>query len=173
MIIELARLRLRPFRSADVDAVVAGLNDWAVAQWVISPPYPYRHEDFQRYAQMVGDDHANECPLQFAVARRASDELVGSVGVALKPGRIGELGYWFSRSHWGQGFATEASLAVIAQAMRHRDVSRLFATIDPQNEPSRRVLAKIGFVYAREYLRDEPTRRGTFRSWVYEFPSDI
>ena len=172
MIIELPRLRLRPFKSFDADAVVAGLNDWEVAQWVINPPYPYRLEDFQRYARMVDEDHAKDCPTQFAVARRDSDEFVGSVAVGLKPDGLGELGYWFCRGHWGEGFATEASMAVVTQAMSHSAVTRIYATVDPENGASRRVLAKIGFAFGHEYTREQPTRRGTSRSWVFVFSAN-
>ena len=96
MIIDLPRLRLRPFKPADAAVVVAALNDWAVAQWLISPPHPYRHADFECYTEIVRQDHASDFPTQFAIARRESDELVGCMAVALKADGVGELGYWLA-----------------------------------------------------------------------------
>lgn len=74
----------------------------------------------------------------------------------------------------GQGFASEAAPAAIAAAERDPKLRRLFATTDPLNLASRRLLMKSGFSFAGEFKRAEPTRRGTLLACLYErIPSGL
>ena len=174
MVIDLPRLRLRAFKPADANAVVTAMNDWDVAQRLIVPPYPYGEADFRQFAEVVRQDHLNAHPRKFALARRDTDELVGCMAVTDKDDGSGELGYWIARSWWGQGLASEAAPAVIEAAERDPTLRRLFATTDPVNLASRRVLERSGFVFKGEHRRELPTRRGTPIACLYErIPSAI
>ena len=166
--IDLPRLRLRSFKAEDGARVVAALNDWQVAQWLIAPPHPYGYEDFERFAEIVRQDHADEFPTQFAIAQSESDDVIGCMSVVLRPEGFGELGYWLARSHWGRGLASEAAPAVIAAAGRNPAIRRLIATTDPENEASRRLLVKVGFSLVRRIRRECATRRGTMEACLYE-----
>ena len=55
------------------------------------------------------------------------------------------MGYWVARQHWGKGFATEASRALIeiAKALK---LPRIEASHFQDNPASGRVLEKLGFV---------------------------
>jgi RimJ/RimL family protein N-acetyltransferase len=55
------------------------------------------------------------------------------------------MGYWIARPHWGKGFATEASRALIDIA-RTLKLPRLEASHFVDNPASGRVLEKLGFV---------------------------
>ncbi|MGH3471782.1 MAG: GNAT family N-acetyltransferase [Nocardioidaceae bacterium] len=55
-----------------------------------------------------------------------------------------ELAFELLRRFWGQGYATEAALAVLDWA-RSSGFERLWATVWDWNTASRRVLAKVGF----------------------------
>jgi RimJ/RimL family protein N-acetyltransferase len=168
VIIDLPRLRLRPFKPEDGEAVVAALNDWQVAQWLIAPPHPYGQADFERYAEIVRQDHAGGIPTQFAIAQTAGDTVIGCMAVVAKPDGVGELGYWFARAYWGQGLASEAATAVIQAAERNPAIRRLAATTDPENAASRRLLVKAGFSLVRQIRRQQPTRRGSTEVCLYE-----
>ena len=56
-----------------------------------------------------------------------------------------ELGYRYCRDAWGQGYATEAAAAVIAEIYRKTEMDRILACVHPQNSASIRVLEKLGF----------------------------
>jgi len=85
-------------------------------------------------------------------------EHVGCCG--LRPydldGKIYEIGFHIRSAYWGQGYATEAALAVIDYAFDVLNVNGLFAGHNPQNEASRRVLNKLGFRYTHDAYY-EPT----------------
>jgi RimJ/RimL family protein N-acetyltransferase len=86
---------------------------------------------------------------RFLITRAADAEAVGCIGfgpmgdAANDPGAQ-ELGYWIARPHWGQGYATEAGLAVleIAATIGHRE---LIGSHFLDNPASGKVLRKLGF----------------------------
>ena len=83
-----------------------------------------------------------------AIERRAEADVVGYAGlVATDRGGPGEpeLAFELLRSAQGQGYATEAGRAVLEWA-RSAGVTRVWATVWEWNAPSRRVLARLGFV---------------------------
>jgi RimJ/RimL family protein N-acetyltransferase len=80
-----------------------------------------------------------------AVERKAARDVIGYCGL-VDNGREGEpeLAFELLRRVWRQGYATEASLAVLDWA-RSAGYERLWATVWDWNTASRRVLAKLGF----------------------------
>lgn len=82
-----------------------------------------------------------------AVERRSAGDVIGYCGL-VDSGRGAddepELAFELLRRTWGQGYATEASLAVLDWA-RSSGHARLWATVWDWNTASRRVLAKLGF----------------------------
>ncbi len=57
-----------------------------------------------------------------------------------------EIGYGINETHQGQGYATEAVNAAVLWALRQPGVTRVEAETQPDNQASRRVLEKCGFV---------------------------
>jgi RimJ/RimL family protein N-acetyltransferase len=92
-----------------------------------------------------------------AAERKGTGDVIGYGGLIPNVhGQDGEpeLAYEFLRKVWGQGYATEASRAVISWA-EASGLLRLWATVRDWNTASSRVLAKLGFV---ETGRVEPDR---------------
>jgi RimJ/RimL family protein N-acetyltransferase len=83
-----------------------------------------------------------------AVERKASGDVIGYCGL-IDNGRGSEgepeLAFELLRRVWRQGYATEASLAVLDWA-RSSGYERLWATVWEWNIASRHVLAKVGFI---------------------------
>jgi len=82
-----------------------------------------------------------------AVERKAAGDVIGYCGlVDSEPGseQGPELAYELLRRVWGQGYATEASWAVLDWA-RASGYDRACATVWEWNTASRRVLSKLGF----------------------------
>jgi len=90
--------------------------------------------------------------------RRATGMHLGCCG--LRPRRaedgVFELGFQVRADHWGRGYASEATAAVIGYARAHPDVREIFAGHHPENTASAHVLRKLGFRYTHEE-RYEPT----------------
>ena len=70
-----------------------------------------------------------------------------------------ELGWGLAREHWGQGYATEAALALRDWALGERGLTRLISLIQHGNVRSFRVAEKLGERYERDVeVRGRPTR---------------
>jgi ribosomal-protein-alanine N-acetyltransferase len=90
------------------------------------------------------------------VVEKASGEVIGHCGLLEKEveGQAEvELIYVFGKSAWGQGYATEAAMAVREYAFEQLGLRRLIALIDPGNAASERVALKTGFLYEKETRR--------------------
>jgi [ribosomal protein S5]-alanine N-acetyltransferase len=110
----------------------------------------------RRYAQAARDGTGH----MFFVFDRKSGELAG--GCQLSNIRQGvaqsavTLGYWMGRKFAGQGLMTDAVITLVRHAFDKLAFHRVEAACLPNNEASRRVLAKVGFTAegtARKYLR--------------------
>lgn len=77
----------------------------------------------------------------------APDEVDGADGADGTPTREAEVGYGLVEEARGWGFATEALRALLAET--DRVGVRVRASVEPENVPSIRVLAKCGFTELR------------------------
>jgi ribosomal-protein-alanine N-acetyltransferase len=83
-----------------------------------------------------------------ALIEKASGRLVGIAGT--QPlGTTGnlEIGWWLARDVWGRGYATEAGGAAMRHVLETLGHKRVVAIIDPDNEPSKRVVGRLGMHY--------------------------
>lgn len=83
---------------------------------------------------------------------RAADQpgapLVGRVEATVHPGRVpvpAEIAYVFSPAWSGRGYATEATAWMLDTLRAEHAVDVAYATVDPANAPSIRLLGRLGF----------------------------
>ncbi|RYD44697.1 MAG: N-acetyltransferase [Sphingomonadales bacterium] len=72
--------------------------------------------------------------------------LNGVIGVHRRIGHEYEIGYWFATRARGKGIATEAVRAVVGALASSRPGCSIVAECHPDNERSRALLRRIGFV---------------------------
>lgn len=141
-----ARLLLRPLRESDA----AVLHELWTERDPRVPPHRRIDPDGRPTVADLEESIRSSPPTAvglLAVQLVNSGDVIGYCGLA-ESGRPvtgePELAFELLRRHWGQGYATEAALAVMdwARASGHE---RLWATVWDWNTASRRVLAKLGF----------------------------
>lgn len=64
-----------------------------------------------------------------------------------------DLGYRFMKKHWGQGYATEASLVTLKYGFETLNLKRIIAKAMPDNVGSIKVMQKMGMTF-RGYHKD-------------------
>ena len=138
------RLTLRPPVAADRQAVVDGMNDLEVTQWLSVVPHPYTLADADWFIDHVAQGGERTWFIH--------DEsgLVGGIGLGT------ELGYWLARPVWGRGYMTEAAQAVLAHLFADPAQDDIIAGHFVENLASGNVLAKSGF--ERTHLRTRPCK---------------
>jgi RimJ/RimL family protein N-acetyltransferase len=130
---------------------------------------PYR-EDFDGYAELVGDEHAaryigghvsraaawrkflqmpGAWAMQgfgmFSIIEKASGEWLGQLGPWRPEGWPGnEIGWAFRRSAWGKGYATEAAVAAMDYAIDLLGWDDVIHCIDPANRASQALAERLG-----------------------------
>lgn len=157
--LEARRLRLRPFGAADVDELVALYADPEVIRFMAGPRV--RDADDARSLLAEIDAHARHRTLfQWAVARRGDDRLLGSVTLAELQWshRRAEIGFALTPAHRGRGLMGEAVARLLDHAFEGLGLHRVEADVDPRNEPSLRLLERLGF--RREGWLRERYRQG-------------
>ncbi|HAS6022041.1 TPA: GNAT family N-acetyltransferase, partial [Vibrio vulnificus] len=83
----------------------------------------------------------------YAIVHKESLELIGAVSLpSLKDGQ-GILGYWLGVDFWGQGYATEASKALIEYAKESHGLRELKVMHLVGNARSKSVIDKLGVTY--------------------------
>jgi RimJ/RimL family protein N-acetyltransferase len=166
-VIESERLRLRRPERRDSPAIVAALNDWSIAQWLTIPPYPYTDAAAEAFLRCANEPDSNGFNGKFVVADRESDQLQGVVTLS-QDGDREELGYWLRSSAQGRGYMTEAVQALLTESCKLLQPAVIFATTDPENSPSKRVLRRNGFVETGARQLDRPRKRGTTTAIVFQ-----
>lgn len=133
------RLVLRPWPTGELTAVHLGDRSpgWA-------PDFPA--EGDRVIAGVLADHPVLLGPYGHRqIAERASGLVVGSIGLFWPPlDGVVEIGYGIVPSRRGQGYATEATRALVAFALTAPEVKAVRATTELTNPASIRVLEKAG-----------------------------
>ncbi|UVI38482.1 GNAT family N-acetyltransferase [Qipengyuania spongiae] len=132
------RLLLRPSWPEDAPAILSAIGDEAIVRNLARAPWPYGPEDALAFASMKQDARIPHFLLELP-----GEGVIGSAGFGEQAGEI-EIGYWIARKWWGQGFATEASRALVDLG-RFLGHERLVAGHFVDNPASGKVLRKVGF----------------------------
>lgn len=149
--IQTYRLIIKPPEPADVEALVALVNNWEVVKWLADVPYPYNISHGINYVKKSKQNI--EMGSQYNCLIFLQDYLVGGIGLDLQENDIYELGYWLGEEHWGQGIATEASRAMLSFGFNELNQTRIEAGYGDGNDASANVLKKLGFVNLGETMR--------------------
>src|SRR5436853_191835 len=143
-LLETERLLIRPWQPADRPALKAFTQDPEVMRYVHGG-VPYSEAEIDEFLARQARQLAEHDLAMGALVEKASGRLAGVCGV--QPlGTTGdlEIGWWLARDLWGRGYATEAGAAAMHHVLETLGNPRVAAIIDPVNEPSQRVVARLG-----------------------------
>jgi ribosomal-protein-alanine N-acetyltransferase len=145
MELETARLRLRPFTTADRDTIHAVYSDPEVMRHVGNGPHR-KLEETEAALRIYAGVLARRGYSFLAVCELDGGALVGDAGLYPLGGQGPdvELGYTLARGVWGRGYATELGRALVEHAFEALRVRRVVAQVEPANVASRHVLEKLG-----------------------------
>lgn len=153
VVLETARLVLRPFKPEDIEQIF--YNCWSEAEVWKWTSYKPMHcvEDVINRAEMFTDEWFNAYTrpnrYSWAIELKASGEVIGRF-FGMHPdeyvGQI-ELAYELGQNWWNQGLMTEAARAVIDFFFNEIGFNRIYAYHASENPASGRVMQKCGMTY--------------------------
>jgi [ribosomal protein S5]-alanine N-acetyltransferase len=162
--LETERLILRDFREDDWQSVQEYASDPEVVRYMFWGPNTEQQTKYFIRKVLAGQKEQPRISFDIVLINKADSRLIGAGGLYLRSAenKEGEIGYVLNRRFWNQGFVTEAARKLVAFGFKELGLHRIYATCDPANTGSFRVMEKIG-MQREGYLRDHKLMKGTWR----------
>ncbi|HAX23739.1 MAG TPA: GNAT family N-acetyltransferase [Thermomicrobiales bacterium] len=142
------RLVVRPWQAGDLDAVYAMNRDPDVTRYLPDHMSCATRDEARAWLDARIARHDPSSGLGFwAAIETETGQTVG--GAVLDHAAIGDdnpvqVGYYFARSVWGRGYATELTIGLLRHGFGALGLDRIVAVTIPANAASCRVLEKAG-----------------------------
>jgi len=163
----MTRLHAREFLPSDRDSLLDFVRDPEQLQFMLFDLGTEPQVDaFLTWTQdQVAKDPRTEW--HWALEEVGVAGVIGSVALMKDGPASAELGYWFKRSVWGRGYATEASRFALEFGFRTLKLHRIWGKCHVKNLASARVMERVGMVKEGE-IREHAWLRDHWRS-SYQF----
>jgi [ribosomal protein S5]-alanine N-acetyltransferase len=146
------RLLLEPLVAAHADALYPVLADPRMAEFLDHGPpasLPALRERYGRLeSRRSGDGREHWLNWALLLREHAARGAIGAVQTTVQEDGRAWVAYEVGCAWWGRGIATEATRAMLDHLAQHYAVTQYLATVDQRNEPSWRLLERLGFVRA-------------------------
>jgi RimJ/RimL family protein N-acetyltransferase len=141
-----ARVRLDPITARQARAMLRGAPEPDLP-WEDGFPLPSVRGALERIVTAESTGFDLQPFFAYVIVRRSDGLAVGDAGFHGPPGEDGEveIGYALVPAARGTGLAAEATELLVGWARRQPGVRTVTARVEPANEPSRRLLERLGF----------------------------
>lgn len=153
--LESERLIIRPWTAEDRPAWTGITSDPEVTRY-IHHGLPYTDEESDEFFARQARQLAEHDLCMGALEEKETSRVVGISGV--QPlGTTGdlEIGWILARGCWGRGYASEAGALAMNHVLQTLGRQRVVAIIDVENEPSKKVAARLGMSYQGRYTGEQ------------------
>ena len=152
-ILKTERLRLRKAKLADAESIFREYAQDPEVTKFVSWRAHANLEETREYVRMCLLAWDIGKAFHWVIEQSENKQVIGMM-IARVAGEKWELGYVLARPYWGRGYMTEALRALIAWALKQKDIYRIWAVCDVDNIASARVMEKAGM-----------QREGTLKRW--------
>jgi RimJ/RimL family protein N-acetyltransferase len=140
-----ARLALEPLEARHADALHDALKHPAVHEY-IETSGPWTADDVRRRLErLAGGPPAGSSDVWLNYVVLLGDRLIGRVESTVH-GPLAEVAYLFDPAASGHGYATESVEWLLGHLRDDHAVTEVWATVDPRNAASIRLLDRCGFL---------------------------
>lgn len=153
---ETERLILRELEFTDENDLFEMDSDPDVHLYIENNPVK-SIDQITKVIEMLKKQYQENGIARWAVVDKNTNECIGWSGLKYfnEPlndhNHFYELGYRFKKKHWGKGFATESSIAIVDYGFKNLNIDKIFAITDPKNTNSKKVLSKLGFNFQETF----------------------
>ena len=151
------RIILRPLEEGNSTTLYENVKEYEMARWLINLPHPYPEDGAIEFIKKAREMMDKGLAYELAIESRTTSEVIGIMSFCKvdQKHRNAELGFWVAKDHRNKGIATEAASIILAFGFEVLNLERIYAKCFVDNEPSQRVVEKLGMLY-----------EGTFRHEV-------
>ncbi len=146
------RLKLEPLTRAHAPEMFEALSDPSIYRFMEEAPPESLEALAGRYARLETRLSADgrERWLNWVVRESATSRAIGFVQATVREDGSALVAYVIAPPAQGQGFAREATTAMIGELRGRYGSSRFRASVDPRNAASLALLAALGFLEMRK-----------------------
>lgn len=153
--LETSRLILRVLTLDDTESVFRHFSDDDVTRFMDIPSCTRREE-----AREIIEFHLKDSGCRWGLFEKERGELIGTCGYhawTRDPATsMAEIGYDLGKAYWGKAFMREALQSAIPFGFDEMNLTKIYATVEPENERSVGLLHRLNF-------REEPDLRDGLR----------
>ncbi|MGH4119165.1 GNAT family N-acetyltransferase [Clostridium sp.] len=159
--IETERLIIGNFTNADITQLHMIVNNEAIMKYV---PFAKERtfEECEELMKRILNRYKESTISNFKgflllVVSKDNNECVGFVGLFPLTYDIAEneLFYGLFEEHYGKGYATEIGKSIIEYGFKNMNINKIVATVNKDNEVSKKVLDKMGMCFKYEIEEEE------------------
>ena len=158
--LETERLIIREIELSDVDDMFEMDSDPEVRKYIDQSPNQ-KKEEITDVINFIRKQYEENGIGRWAVIDKKTQEMLGWCCVKLYREplnglvNIYEHGYRFKQKHWGKGYATESSKAILDWGFKNLNTEIIYAITHLENKASIHVLTKLGFELKEVFQYDE------------------
>ncbi|WP_370576357.1 GNAT family N-acetyltransferase [Neobacillus niacini] len=130
---------------------------------------PNTEEDSKGFVNQVIEDANQELRTRFVFAIVYNAYMIGAGELNIRDltNKVGEIAYIVNPSYWGIGIATDVAMLLIDFGFEELKLHRIYATCDPRNIGSSKVLEKVGMTKEGRIREDLLIKDGWRDSLLY------
>ena len=137
-------IALRGWRTSDAPDITRMFQDPDALEWTRAPA-PYREGDARQWLASLPAQMRRGDALPLAVTDASDGSLLGSIELRMQAEGRAELGYVIAAWARGRGVGTRALRLVARYGFDVLGLERLEALVQPGNEASQALAARVGF----------------------------
>lgn len=171
-VITTERLMLRPLRMTDADDLAQYQSDPDTVRYIPWPErtFPQVVEALEKHAHDAAElPAATGEYLLLGWELQSTGQVIGqsNLSIARASNRHAEIGWVTHPQFARQGFALEATRALITWAFAHLNIHRISATIDVRNSASAAFAERLGMRREAEHLEDDWFKGEWTSTYIY------
>jgi ribosomal-protein-alanine N-acetyltransferase len=157
-VLETKRLMLIEIKEEHSDDIFRIFSNDEVIEYYGMSPFT-QIEQAENIIKSFSKNFIEKRSVRWGIMLQDTLEFVGTVGLnnLLLPGKRTEIGYDLIPDYWRKGIISEALEAVIHYCFEELNLYRIGAVTFPENEPSYKLLLKLGF-----------KKEGLLRGYIYQ-----
>ena len=154
-VIETERLILKLYEEKDREAFVRLLTDERVMKYVdkgvMSP------EAAEALWNKMMGLYGQGVDTVWAVFSKEDGGYLGNASIRPRPEKLSdwEVGYYLMPGAWGKGLGSDLAKRLVEYGFEDLGLDAVFATVDYENGPSRRILEKAGMTFFEELVDEQ------------------
>jgi RimJ/RimL family protein N-acetyltransferase len=132
---------------------------------------PNTEEESQSFVNQALIDSSKEPQSRFvfAIVHKKDASMIGCGEINIRDfqNKAGEISYIVNPAYWGKGIATDVARLLLDFGFKNLHLHRIFATCDPKNIGSSKVLEKCGMMFEGRIRHDLLMKDGWRDSLLY------